>query len=275
MKKLIILPIALLAIIILSGCENGSRERHGQHTADSVELLGEVRYYDVASFRLDIDIDFLQFYLFIHQDELHLFLREVDESSLNTYIHLLTMDAEGANLREIYRTLLDESIDFFNIIGFEKHDDGYITLVTTDNVIFSPYTRDEFFNSFEHFDVGYTYVYRRISPDGEIVFVSEISALNNDERQISISEIAFDLDGNAVASVFWLPADFELSLVGGAIPEDVGGRSFFLFDNGLMGNFREVKDETYSSGFFNRMNDGQVIVSNFAFSGAADLIMFY
>jgi hypothetical protein len=279
MKKLTILLIALLAIISLIGCDGGSYEQGNASSerlvADDIELLGAARYYDVESFKLDIDIDFLQFYTFIHQDELHLFLREVDKDTLNTYVHLLAVDANGTNVREIYRTALDESIDFFNIIGFENHHDGHISLVTTDNLIQPPYTREDLFDGLWHFDISYTYVYRRISPNGEIVSVTEISALNNDERQITISDIAFDLNGNAVASVSWFPADFDLSAMGDAAVQGAGGMSFFLFDNGITEDFHEVEDEASSTGLFNRTHGGQIVTPSFAHIGAIDSPMFY
>jgi len=279
MKKLTILLIAILVMIILIGCQRGSYEHgdveNGQYTVDNMGLLGATRHYDVQSFRLDIDIDFWQFYFFLHQEQLNLFLLEECDDTLNSYVHLLVMDADGANLREVYRTVLDENIDYFRIIGVEKHDDGYISLVSTDHVILPPYTREDFFDGLWGFEVEYKYIYRSISPDGEVVSEIEIEALNNDERQITISDIAFDVDGNAVASATWLPADFDLSATGGMIPEGVGGQSFFLFNNGLTGDFHEVTDTRFSPALFNRMNDGQVIAPSFAWSHETDVVMFY
>jgi len=264
--------IAFLVIIILIAC---SEDYHEQHTTDSIGVFGTVRYYDVQHFSLDIDVDLSQFYLFLHQEQLHLFLLDEDEDTLNSYIHLLNMDADGTNVREIYRTMLDESIDFFSILGFEKHDDGYISLVTTDTVILPPYTREDFVVGTWDVDVGYTYVYRRISPNGAIVTEFGINALNNDERQIIISEVAFDLEGRAVASVTWLPADFELPPGQSLIPEGIIGRSFFLFNNGLAGDFHEVENLTSSIGLFNRTINGQVIVPSYVWSPMTDIVMFY
>ena len=278
MKKLTILLIALFGMIILIGCEGDSNEQDyvfgRQRAPYSVELLGADRNYDVHSFYLDLDVD-RQFYMFLHQEKLHLFFREECEGTLNTYINLLTMDANGANMQVIYRTMLDESVDYFNFLGFEKHDDGYKTLVSTDHVILPPYTREDYFDGLWDFEIEYTYVYRRISPDGEIVFVAGIDALNNEERQIRISDLAFDLDGNAVASVSWLPAGFEFSSGLVVIPEGIEGQSFFLFDNGLTGDFHELEDLAYSNGLFNRTNDGQIIVKSHVWHHETDLIMFY
>jgi|GEM_PF-1646431 len=280
MKKLTILLVIILVISILSGCENDSHEPDSvsgeSHTTDSIELLSVDRNYNILSFRLDLGIDFWPLHLFLHQEQLHLFFREECEGTLNTYTNLLTMDANGTNVQVIYRTMLDESVDFFNILGFEKHDDGYVTLVTTDNVILPPYTREDYFGGTWDFEVEYTYIYRRISPDGEIVSVVGIGALNNEERQLTISDVAFDLDGNAVASVSWLPADFEFSPGQGMIPEGVGGQSFFLFENGLTGDFHELEDLTYSNGLFNRTNDGQVIVKSHVWHyERTGFVMFY
>ena len=279
MKKLTTLFIVSFTIIALIGCGDGSGEKGndsiGEHAADGIGLLGADRYYRAVSSRLDIDIDFLQFYLFIHRNELHLFLREVDESTLNTYIHLLAMEPDGSKVREIYRTVLDENVDFFNIFGFKKHADGYVSLVTTDNMIEPPYTRVDFFDSLWHFDIAYTYVYRRISPYGEVVSKLGIDSLNNEERQITITDIAFDLDGSAVASVSSLPADFDLSTVGWVIPEDIGSRSLFLFESGITGSFSEVEDETLSTGLFMRTNEGKIVIPSFAMSPMTDTITLY
>jgi len=280
MKKLTILIIAVLAtIILLIGCSVRSHEQgyadYEQYMADSIGLLGAARHYDVQSFRLEIDVDFRQIYLFIHQEQLYTFLLEVDEDTLNSYIHLFRMDADGSNLQEIYRTLLDENVDFFNILGFEKHDDDYISLVSTDSVILPPYTREDVFDGLWYFDIVYTYVYRRISPYGEVVTEFGIESLNSEERQITISDIAFDLNGNVAASVSWLPADIDISNVRGMIPEGVGGWSFFLFDNGLTGDFHEVEDLTFSMGQFNRTSNGQIIMPSVGLSHNAEPIMYY
>ena len=141
MKELTTFLIIIFAVIMLIGCQGGSPEK-------DIELLDEERHYNVESFNLDIDVDFMQFYLFLHKEQLHLLMCEVDEETLNTFIHLLTMDADGTNIREIYRLVLNEEVDFFYILGFEKHDDSYITLVTTDSVILPPYTREDFFSGF-------------------------------------------------------------------------------------------------------------------------------
>ncbi|MCL2425594.1 MAG: hypothetical protein FWD05_04560 [Oscillospiraceae bacterium] len=276
MKKLTILLITLLLIIILIGCDDDSREEGyvdgGQHMAESIELLSAVRNYDVQSSQVDIDINFKQSYFIIHQNQLHLFLLEVDEDTLNSYINLLTMNADGTNVQEVYRTLLDESVDFFNILGFEKHDDGYISLVTTDNMILPPHTREDYLvDGLWDFEISNSYVYRRIAPDGEIVSAFGIESLNNEERQIRISDVAFDLDGNAIASASWRPVGFEQ----GMIPEGIGGQSFFIFNNELTGDFYEVEDETLSLGLFHRRPDGQVIVQGVTEFPTTEIIMFY
>jgi len=243
MKTLTTLLTSLCVILFITGCGDGNREQdnvgYELHMAESVELLRADRYYVVDSIHLDIDFDFRQFYFFIHHEQLYLFLLGVDDNTLNSYIHLFSMDANGANMLEIYRTPLDESVDFFNILGFEKHDDGYITLVSTDNVIVPPHTREDYFDGLWDFETDYSYVCRSISSTGEIVSEFSIDALNDEERQIRISDIAFDIDGNAVASVSWLPADFELLPGQIMIPEGVGGQSFFLFDRVLTEGFRE------------------------------------
>ena len=279
MKKVTILLIALFAIFVLFGCETDSYEQDHpateQHTTGSVELLSAVRNYDVHSFGLDLDIELVQFYFFLHQEQLRLFMREECDATLNTYVNLFTMNTDGTNIQLVYRTMLDESVDYFYFIGFEKHDDGYITLVSTDNEILPPYTREDYFDGVLDFEIEYAYMYRRISPTGEIVSVVGIDALNNEERQIRISDLAFDLDGNAVASVAWLPASFDLSAGQGMIPEGVIGQSFFIFDNGLTGDFHELEDLTHSHGLFNRTNDGQIIVQSHAWHDEEDVVMFY
>ena len=271
MKKLAIILIALLVIVILIGCTERS---HEQDYADNYGSFGETRYYDIQSFSLGIDVDFGQFYLTIHQDKLHLFLLEEDEDTFNSYVRLLTMDADGTNVVEIYRTGLDESVDFFNIHGFEKHDDGYVSIVTRDTVILPPYTREDAHGGLWDFDFDYNYVYRRISPDGAIVSEFGIDAINNDERQIIINDIIFDLDGRVVVSALWLPADFEPSSEQ-VIPDGIMGQSFFLFNDGLTGDFYEVEDLTLSIGLFNRTNDGQIFLPSSSQSHGTDMTMFY
>jgi len=272
MKKLTILLVMLFAIISLIGCDDGSDGQGDggseQLMPDNVELLGAARHYGVESFKLDIDIDFMQVYFFIHQGELHLFLLAVDEDTLNSYIHLLTMDVDGSNVQELYRTPLNENVDFFRILGFEKHDNGYITIVSTDNMILPPYTREDYFDGLWDFEINYSYIYRRVSPNGEIMSEIGIDALNNEERHIRVLDVAFDLEGNAVASASWLPADFDISAMGGVLPQGIGGQSFFLFDNGITGDFHEVEDEAFSTGLFNRTHGGQIITPSFAHIGA-------
>ena len=282
MKKLTVLLIVLFATLMLIGCEDGSHEQNyaddGQRTVGNVDLLSAFRNYNVQSYRLNInniDIDSWQFFPFIHQEQLYVLLREECDDTLNTYINLLTMDADGTNIQVIYRTMLDESVDFFRILGFEKHDDGYVTLITTDNDILPPHTRNDYFDGLWDYEIEYSYVSRRISSTGEVVSEFGIDALNNEERQIRISDIAFDSNGNAVVSVSWLPVGFDLSVGQGMLPDGVMGQSFFLFDRGLNGDFLELENLTYSSGVFNRTNDGQIIVPSHVWLHDTDLVMLH
>jgi len=267
MKKLTTLMTALLIIIVLIGCNDNRHEENyvdnGQHTAVTVELLDTDLHYNVRSFNLDIDIDFTQIYFFIYQEQLYVFLQSVDEDTLNSYIHLFSMNADGTNMREIYRTLLDESVDFFNIFGFEKHEDGYISIVSTDSVILPPHTRENYLvYGLWDFDIDYSYVYRRVSPAGEILTVLSVDALDSLEQQFRISDVIFDLDENAAALVSWLPAGGEHS-------------SLFLFNSGLSGDFIEIEEQTFSHGLLNRTYDGQIIKSSREGHHEADMIMFY
>ena len=279
MKKLTVLLIVLFVIIILIGCGEGNYEQeytgNEQHVVADIGLFGADRHYDVQSFNLDINLDFRQFHLFNHQERLYLLMLTVDEDTLNSYIHLLHMDVDGTNIQEVYYISLDENIDIFNILGFEKHDDGYATLVSTDSVILPPYTREEIFDGLWEFDIVYSYVYRRISPYGEILSVFGIKSLNNDKRQIAVSDLAFDLGGNAIVSVSWLPSDFELLPGQWMIPEGVGGQSFFLFNNGLTGDFHELENTTLSTGLFNRISNGRIITSSFVGSLEIDQVTYY
>jgi len=251
MKKLIFIIIALLVAIILIGCiENNSEEYSNGY------------YYNVESFKLDIGIDYEQLKIFLHKEQLHLIALEVDKNTLNSYIHLLTVDADGSNVQEIYRTLLDESVDFFHIHGFEKDDEGYITLISTDSVILPPYTREDFIDGIRDYERSNVYVCRRLSPNGEVLSTFGIDALNNDERQIIVSDVAFDLTGNAVISGVWLT-------------EGTIGQSYFLYNNGLSGDFYELEDTRLSSGLFNRTNDGQIIVPGYAVNQSTALVLYY
>jgi hypothetical protein len=277
MNKLAFFLVLLILLIALAGCRAENQEdaydNHMQSVGGSIELLGAARHYGVESFELDLDIDFSQFRIFLHNEELHLLLLEVDAGTLISYIRLLRIDADGSNVRELYHTQLDESVDFFNIIGFEKHSDGYISLVTTDNMVEPPYTREDAFSGLWHFDISYSYTIRRISPDGRIMSALSIEALNTDERQVSVSDIAFDSDGNAVAAVSWFPPDMPAAI--GVVAEGAGGQSFLLFDNGITEDFHEVVNETFSSGIFDLTNDGQIFAPSFSWAAMTDLIMFY
>jgi ABC-type glycerol-3-phosphate transport system substrate-binding protein len=268
MKKFTTLLIIILVIIILIGCQESS-------PVQDIGLLRGDHYYDVQQFHLDIDIDFRQSYFFIHHEQLYLFLLAADEDTLNSYIHLFRMDADGTDVQKIYRTLLDESVDFFNVLGFENCDDGYITLVTADNVILAPFTREDFFDGIWDFEIEYDYVYRSISPIGEVVYEFSIDALTNEERQFRISDVAFDFEGNAVASVSWLPAGFERSSGPLMLPRGIGNQSFLLFDRGLGGDFHELENLTHSNGLFNITNTGQIIVPSHAWLHGTDLVMFH
>jgi len=282
MKKLTVLLIVLFATLMLIGCEDGSHEQNyaddGQRTVGNVDLLSAFRNYNVQSYRLNInniDIDSWQFFPFIHQEQLYVLLREECDDTLNTYINLLTMDADGTNIQVVFRSMLDENVDFFRILGFEKHDDGHITLVTTDNDILPPHTRNDYFDGLWDFEIEYSYICRRISPTGEVVSEFGIDALNNEERQIRISDIAFDLNGNAVASVSWLPVGVNPSVGQGIAPDGIEGQSFFLFNRGLSGDFLELGNNTYSNGVFNLTNDGQIIMPTHAWLQETDLIIFH
>ncbi|MCL2222290.1 MAG: extracellular solute-binding protein [Oscillospiraceae bacterium] len=268
MKKSALYLIAFILIItvVLTACGSSEYEIIGD-----VGLLEMRQYYRVQSFPLDFDFDIFQGNFFLHQEQLHFYSLYIDEVTGNTGFILLTLDADGTNERKLFRTVLDEKVDFLHIIGFEKHDNNYISLVTHDSVVLPPYTREDALLGEASVDIEYshTYVYRRISPDGTIVSVTGIDALNNEQREFGIFEVAFDLDGNAVASVHWFPADLQ------SPPEDFNWRSFFLFDNGITGDFHEVVDGTLSAGSFNRTYSGQIIVPNYVWSPATDLIMFH
>jgi len=266
MKKFIILLISILLIIILISC---SKDRHEQ------DKTYNEYYYNVESFKLDIGIDYEQLNIFLHKEQLHLIALEVDKDTLDSFIHLLTMNPDGSNMQEIYRSQIDKSIDFLYIIGFEKHDDGHITIVSRDGVIVLPHTREDVLDGLWDYEVSSTYVYRRLSPVGEILYVSEIDALNNDERQIIISDVVFDINGNVVASGTYFPDDFEFQPIQVTIPGGNTGQSFFMFNNGLSGDYNEVEDTRNFGGFFNLTNDGQVIASNFKWLNMTNHIMFY
>jgi len=283
MKKatLLLIMLTLFFTVVLSACDNDSIEQSvindaEQNSINNAEPISITRYYHVQSFNFDFD-ERTQGRFFMHQNQLHLYtLLEIGTESGDSEFALITFDADVSNKRELFRTVLDENVDFFDIRGFDKHDNGYISLVTHDFVVNYPHTREDVFASEESIEGTGNYVYRRISPTGEIVSVLNIDAINNDERHIFIFEIAFDLDGNAVASVWWFPADFDFSATGGIIPQGVRGESFLLFDNGITGDFREVDREVFLSGlFFNRTHDGQVIAPSVRWNPYSDITMFY
>jgi len=271
MKKLGIL-LCILLLIAIVGCDLSNEE---QGTTDSDYVRNTPRYYHPQSFRIDPYLD-LSWHgaFFLHQDRLHLYGLDDDDATGITYFVVLTMDAIGTNIQEMFRTPLDEAADFFGVLGFDICEDGYISLVMQDIIILPPYTKEDVMQGVYPFEQSITFVYRRISPDGEIVDEFGIDALNEDERDIFIDDAKFDLEGNVIARAWWLPANFVLPPDAMHYPEDVGGFSLFFFDNGLKYGFTEVEDEWIINGFA-RGEDGQIIGSRGLSAGGKRFTLFY
>jgi len=262
MKK-IIFCLAILLFIILTACDQSNGEQ------------SVARYYHPQTFHTGLDIDNYSWVnFFIYQQRLHLNLLNRDEATGNTYFVLFSMDTDGTNQQEIFRTLLDEAVDFFAVLGFEMHEDGYISLLMQDSIVLPPYSREDVLQGVWPFETSRTFVYRRISSEGEIVSAFGINALNEDDRDISISDAIFDLDENLIINASWLPVMLDLPPDTLVIPEGVGGNSFFFFDHGLNYGFREVEDESLAQRFA-RTHNGQVIATFGIMSFGAEFPLFY
>jgi len=251
--------------------QNEISSHNGLDNGDLQEL--DIIYSHDLSFRLDIDFTWLVG-AYLHNDLLNFILMDWDNVTGYSYVFLYSMSADGTNGREVYRTLLNTAVDLFMIRGFDMHDDGYLSLITRDQIILPPYTRDDYLAGIFPAEWSNSYVYRKISPDGEIVSEFGIDALNTDLRQITTMDAIFGLDESAVLSVFWLIDDSALLSADETVVERSVIDAFFIFDSGLTKGFREIENTTMATRF-SRSHDGQIIGSPRIWAGGAEFTLYY
>jgi len=260
MKKLLI-SLLFLALATLIACDLNGDEQVVPEYAN----LQATPYYHKKSFRLNPNHDLSWGGgLFLHNQQLHLYVLDRDDVTGNTYLALITMDADGANEEELFKELLDDTVDFFTILGFEKHYNDYISLITRDSIILPPYTREDAMQGVWSFETSTTYTYRHISPEGTIVSESGIDFFNEDPRQITLYATMFDLEGNIIAAGVW--SDLVL--------EDMFTRSLFFLNRGLTGELHEAENEAFAFGF-RRMRCGKIISPTNISPFGAEFILFY
>lgn len=257
MKKLIVRNISLVLSIILLmslfACAKNDR-------LDA--SLPSVPYFHPHSFQLDVDYDFdMGVDFFQHNDLLYFLLLDRGETTGSTYVVLYNISENCTDKQEIYRTSLNTTADSFMIYMFEMHFDGYLSLITRDSAILPPHSREDFLSGVYSLEWDHVYVYRKISPSGEIVSKVEIEAMNSDPRHIFINDAMFNLDGSVVLSVSWHPVDFTQTRGGSQLSADFVLNSFLIFDRGLSEGFREVENATTAL-YFIRERDEQLIASN-------------
>ena len=260
MKKIYIILLTLLSFVFIVACTRDQSEEDSLNNYNALQTAEQ--YYHPQIFLLPSLPPWTNG-AFLHEERLYIVYAEQNEESEEQYLSLRSMEADGTN-EEHVRISLETRADFVDILAFEFHEDGFISLISSE-VYFQEAAEDSEEHIPENFLQAFTY--RRVSPDGYIVESFDIDAFDAQDN-FFLTGAHFDLVGNTIFSLL-LPENTSGF-------EDYWHSNLFLLETDLRTPLRPIEGGDLVGDELVRATDGRMVAySQIELSTSDDFLLFH